>query len=175
MRVLTLAVCALASPIFAHEGEEDEPRSAVVLDADSQAVIATLDAFAAAYQATDVDAIHRLTLPDGQFSHIEGTFADWSWESYAGHLAEEMPSFSETRYQLSNIRPETHGEMAFATFDWSLDVVILSDQFEGGRHPVSMQGIGTVVLIKAEGRWKLRHLHTVRAKAPDPESSVGDG
>jgi len=175
LRALTLAVCALASPIFAHEGEDDESQSAVVLDPDSKAVVATLDAFAAAYQATDVDAIYRLTLPDGQFSHIEGTFADWSWESYAGHLAEEMPSFSDTRYQLSNIRPEAHGEMAFATFDWSLDVVILSDQFEGGRHPVSMQGIGTAVLIRAEGEWKIRHLHTVRAKTPDPENSVADG
>ena len=65
--------------------------------------------------------------------------------------------------------------MAFATFDWSLDVVVLSDQFEGGRHPVSMQGIGTAIFIKDEGEWKLRHLHTVRAEATDPQSSSADG
>ena len=35
-----MAVCALASPIFAHDGEDDKLRSAAALDPDSQAVVA---------------------------------------------------------------------------------------------------------------------------------------
>ncbi len=78
----------------------------------------------------------------------------------------EMPSFSEAQYVFSNIRPEVGKDFAFATFGWKMDVVVVSDQFEGGRHPISMQGIGTAVLLLEEGVWKLRHLQTVRAKPP---------
>ena len=176
----TLAGALLAGAGLAHEGPGEGPEAGRTLDAESRAVVAVLEAFAAAYAATDIEGIQALTLPDGHFSHFEGTFADWSWDSYAGHLAEELPLFSDTRYRLANIRPETGGAMAFATFDWAMDVVVVSDEFEGGRHPVSMQGIGTAVLLKTDRGWKLRHLHTARqrnASAPSaghaPESADG--
>ena len=163
---VTVIAILLSGVSLAHTDNDDSAQAAAELGPEAQAVVATLDAFASAYESTNIEAIHQLTLADDRFSHFEGTFADWGWDSYAGHLAEEMPAFSETRYALTNIRPEVDGAMAFSTFDWSMDVVILSEQFEGGRHPVSMQGIGTAVLVKSGTDWKLRHLHTARAKAP---------
>jgi len=151
--------------IGAHQAEEGDGQLMVPLDAEAQAVVDTLESFAAAFQRGDVGAIRALTPMDGEFSHFEGTFTDWSWDSYAGHLAEEMPVFSETRYLITNVRPETGGGMAFATYDWAMDVVVVSDEFEGGRHPISMSGIGTAVLVESSDGWKIRHMHTARAKA----------
>ncbi len=168
---LMLAAAALPGLGLGHEGAGEGPAADGALDAGSRAVVAVLEAFAAAYEATDIEAIRALTLPDGHFSHFEDTFADWSWDSYARHLAEELPLFSDTRYRLTNIRPEAGSAMAFATFDWAMDVVVVSDEFEGGRHPVSMQGLGTAVLVKTDPGWKLRHVHTVRDRAAGASSA----
>jgi ketosteroid isomerase-like protein len=105
---------------------------------------------------------------DAGFSSIEGTFTDIGWESYRDHLAPEMAMFANTQYQLSDIRPFVSGDMAYASFDYAMDVTIISDQFEGGEHPVSMRGKGTVVLVRDGEAWKIRHLHTVTKREEDP-------
>ncbi len=156
----------LAGSAVAHTDGPDSTAADGVLDARQQAIVEVLDAYATAYAATDLAAIRGLILDDGHFSYFEGASADWGWDAYAEHAAAEMPSFSEAQYVFSNIRPEVGKDFAFATFGWKMDVVVVSDQFEGGRHPISMQGIGTAVLLLEEGVWKLRHLQTVRAKPP---------
>jgi ketosteroid isomerase-like protein len=155
--------------VLAHQGEDGSSRVANALGPDAQAVVDTLNRFATAFQSADIEVIHSLISGDGVFSHFEGAFADWSWDSYAGHLAEEMPLFSETQYKITNVHPETEGGMAFATYDWSMDVIVISEQFEGGRHPISMNGIATAVLVKSGDDWKIRHMHTARAKAVPAE------
>ena len=69
------------------------------------------------------------------------------------------------RRRLTDIEPFVSGNLAYATFEWAMDVTVVSDKFEGGRHPVSMSGRGTAVLIRQAGAWKLRHLHTAQAPA----------
>jgi len=159
------AVCLLFAGVAAsHSGEDDKQTEGRVLDAEQRPVAELLEAYAAAYQAGDIDAIKALTLADGRFSFFEGAGADSDWHEYEEHLSAEMPAFSEARYSITDIQPEVQGNMAFATFSWSMEVVIVSDQFEGGRHPVSMQGLGTAVLIKQGDGWKIRHLHTARKR-----------
>jgi ketosteroid isomerase-like protein len=161
--ICTGVVCFLFAGIAAaHSGDADKQTDKRVLDAEQRPVAELLEAYAAAYQGGDIDAIKALTLADGRFSFFEGAGADSDWHEYEEHLAAEMPAFSEARYSITAIQPEVQGNMAFATFSWSMDVVIISDQFEGGRHPVSMQGLGTAVLIKQGEGWKIRHLHTAR-------------
>ena len=164
-----LIIVLLPVLLTAHEGEEDASQEQIILDAESQAVADVLEEFARAFEEGNIDAIGQMTSAKSRFSHFEGTFADWSWESYAGHLAKEMPSFSETQYQITNIRPETAGDMAFATYDWAMDVVVLSEEFEGGKHPVNMRGIGTAVFLKANDGWKIRHIHSARAQSSPAE------
>ena len=159
-----LIVLIIPGNTFAHAGEESDAEASADLSPEGRAVVTALESFAAAFQASDIEQMHRLTLADGQFSHFEGAFADWSWESYANHLAEEMPLFTDTRYLVTNVRPTTDENIAFATYDWAMDVVVVSEKFEGGRHPVSMSGIGTAVLVKSGTEWKIRHLHTARTK-----------
>jgi len=163
--ICTGVVCILFAGVAAsHSGDADKQTEKPLLDARQLQVADVLDAYAAAYQATDIAAIKALTLADGRFSFFEGTGADNDWHEYAEHLAAEMPAFSEASYNITDIQPEVQGSMAFATFSWSMEVVIISDQFEGGRHPVSMEGIGTAVLIEQGDSWKIRHLHTARKR-----------
>lgn len=161
----SLLLCLLSGAVTAHtDGPEAGPGGGD-FDKDQQAVVSVLEAYAAAYAATDLDAIRRLTVDDGRFTYFEGASADWSWEAFAEHAGAEMPSFSEAYYAFSNFRPEVGASIAFATFDWEMNVVVLSEQFAGGRHPVSMQGIGTAILVREHGDWKLRHLQTARGES----------
>ena len=164
--IIAGVLAASGFPAGAHEGEEDGMPAPAEFSAEQQAVADVLAEYAAAFQNSDIAAIRALTTVAGGFSFFEGTFADFSWDSYAKHLGEEMPLFAETAFSITNVRPEIGGGMAFATYDWALDVVVLSEEFEGGRHPVAMRGVGTAVFVPTDAGWKIRHIHTARATAP---------
>lgn len=161
LAMLPLLFC-LVSPISAHQGDDNQNNAAIELSESQQTIIAVLENYANAYAAADVDGIAALTVADETFSYFEGSSADWGWADHAAHLETEFPAFSEGVYRFTNIRPVVDDQLAYATFAWTLDVVILSDQFEGGRHPVNMQGLATAVLIKKGSNWRLKHLATAR-------------
>ena len=64
-------------------------------------------------------------------------------------MAPEMALFEKPSYSITEIRPFVSGDLAYATYSWAMDVTVLSKEFEGGRHPVSMKGKGTAVLSRA--------------------------
>jgi ketosteroid isomerase-like protein len=155
----------ISGPAGAHE-DPAKNAPAPMVDARAEPAVAVLESFASAYEAGDIEALRRLVVADESFSHFEGSSADFGWESYAAHMMAEMPSFSETRYRLSEIRASASADVAFATFAWSMQVVVLSDRFPDGRHPVAMEGLGTAVIVRGPDGWKLQHLQTARAPAP---------
>jgi ketosteroid isomerase-like protein len=61
--------------------------------------------------------------------------------------------------------------MAYASFDYAMDVTVISEQFEGGAHPVSMRGKATVILVRDGADWKIRHLHTVTKREQKPDAT----
>ncbi len=166
--LLLLMTAGATGALSAHEGGTDESTNAM-LSAEAREVVDTLISYAAAVQSANLQNIEEYMVTDAGFSSIEGTFTDIGWQSYRDHLAPEMAMFTNTQYQLSDIRPYVSGDMAYASFDYAMDVTIVSDQFEGGEHPVNMRGKGTVVLVRDGEAWKIRHLHTVtkREEAPD--------
>jgi hypothetical protein len=159
---------------FAHAGKKHAPDGANAdFSAAAQQVVDTLNGYTQAVASKDMVKIERYVVADEGFSHIEGTFTDIGWQSYREHLAPEMELFEDTRYTFTNFRPYVSGDMAYASFDYALDVTIRSDQFAGGKQPVSMRGKGTAVLIKAGDTWKIRHMHTAakRDKEDTPTSA----
>jgi ketosteroid isomerase-like protein len=169
MFLLGLMAVSVAAPLSAHEDEAKQDESAdSMLSEEARQVVDTLNHYAAAVQSANLQKIEEYMVTDAGFSSIEGTFTDIGWESYRDHLAPEMAMFANTQYQLSDIRPFVSGDMAYASFDYAMDVTIISDQFEGGEHPVSMRGKGTVVLVRDGEDWKIRHLHTVTKREEDP-------
>jgi len=166
-----LAVISIGNS-FAHEGEDHSVKPAQPeLSAQGKRVVSVLEGYAAAVQSTDIDQIENYVITGDGFSSLEGTFQDLGWQSYRKHMTDEMPMFNDTSYTLSNIRPYVRGDMSFATMDYLMNVTIKSDQFEGGEHKLAMKGKATMVLSKAKGEWKIRHIHTSREQAKKPGSS----
>jgi len=169
LKLLLVSVCAsLVNITWGHEGEEKTSEDAISLSADEQKIADFLSDYAQAFASGDIQRIETFFLSDERLSYFEGTFVDRGWASYKKHLADELPVFSETRYAITDIRPGVESDLAFATFSWALDVMVVSDQFEGGKHPVSMRGVGTVVLVRDNDRWQIRHMHTAREQAAAP-------
>jgi ketosteroid isomerase-like protein len=169
MFVLGLLAVGAGAPTSAHEGAAKPDESAnSTLSVEARQVVDTLNHYAAAMQSTNMQKIEEYMVTDAGFSSIEGTFTDIGWQSYREHLAPEMAMFENTQYELSDIRPYVSGDMAYASFDYAMDVTVVSDQFEGGEHPVNMRGKGTVVLVKDGEAWKIRHLHTVTKREENP-------
>jgi len=167
--LLGMMATGITGPLIAHEDEPDKDASAdAMLSAEARQVVDTLNAYAAAVQSTNLETISDYMVTDAGFSSIEGTFTDLGWQSYRDHLAPEMAMFQDTQYQLSDIRPYVSGDMAYASFDYAMEVTVVSEQFEGGKHPVSMRGKGTVILVRDGEDWKIRHLHTVTEREENP-------
>jgi ketosteroid isomerase-like protein len=172
MFVLALLAAGAAAPISAHEDTAPEDGTAnSTLSVEARQVVDTLNGYAAAVQTANMQKVEEFMVTDSGFSSIEGTFTDIGWQSYKEHLAPELAMFTKTQYELSDIRPYVSGDMAYASFDYAMDVTIVSDQFEGGEHPVEMRGKGTVVLVRHGDDWKIRHLHTVTKSEKDPDET----
>ena len=121
--------------------------------------------------SNDLSRVKPLLVAGDVFSYFECTFVNVGWQSYYDHMAPEMALFEKPSYRLTDIRPFVSGDLAYATFTWAMDVTVISEKFEGGRHPVSMNGKGTAVLSRVDGQWKIRHLHT----ATTPPKKAGTG
>lgn len=172
LAVLAMLCVTLPGAAVAHEGEDhSEKPMEPALSAQGKRVVATLEGYAAAVQAADIDAMEKYVVANDGFSSLEGTFLDLGWKSYRGHMEKEMPMFKDTEYRLSNIRPYVRGDMAYATMDYTMNLTIESDKFESGRHEIRTQGKATMVLVKTRDGWKIRHIHSVRA----PEKKADSG
>ncbi len=156
----------------AHEGKDHKPAGAVVSDPSARAVVGTLEDYAQTVTSNDLSRVKPLFVAGDDFSYFEGTFVNVGWQSYYDHMAPEMALFEKPNYRLTDIRPFVSGDLAYATFAWAMDVTVVGDKVEGGRHAVSMDGRGTAVLSRINGQWKIRHLHT--ARAPAKRDSTGN-
>lgn len=165
--IIFSATAALISATitWGHEGEEQGKEQLAPLSAAEQEIADFLAAYAKAFASGDLQRIETFFIADERLSYFEGTFVDRGWASYRKHLAEELPVFSDTSYTISDIRPQVDGNMAFATYSWGLDTIVISDQFEGGKHPVNMRGIATAILVRDSDQWRFRHVHTAREAA----------
>jgi ketosteroid isomerase-like protein len=169
--IFLFAAAGLGASVLAHEGEE-LVAAPVELTAEEQAVIDTLDAYSRAVAAADLDAVEAVVVTDESFSYGEGAHLDVGWQSFAKHMEPEFAAFGDATYTFTDVHPFVSGDMAYAHLHYDMNVVVLSDQFEGGKHPVSMKGLGTVVLVKDDGDWKIRHMHMVRDTSKPAEPAA---
>jgi len=173
--IAALAVISLTlgniGAAFSHEGEDHNDKEIQhQLSAQGKRVVEVLEKYAAAVQAGDINEIEKYVVLDDGFSSLEGTYEDLGWASYRKHLTSELPMFHDVSYRLTNIRPYVKRKMAYATMDYAMDVTINSDKFEGGKHRLKMKGKATIILVKSKKEWKIRHIHTARARSKKPES-----
>lgn len=151
--VLTIGLVTL--PGRAHErgpGHRHEPQTPGQ-GAAAQAVTRTLEGYAAAVRAMDVEAMGELVTDD--LLIFEGPGVDRGWAEYRDHhLKPELEAFESIDYRFQEIEAHPAGDLAWASFRYSLHIVMPEREIDSG-------GVGTAVLVRgADGAWRLRHLHT---------------
>jgi ketosteroid isomerase-like protein len=128
--------------------------SAAAQASDRDAVIAVIEAFAAFSQAKNISAIDTLFASDRGVHIIEGAGVNHGWADYRdNHLQPELEGFENFRYRYYAVEPQVRQDVAWNSFRYELAA-------DTPRGHVELEGRGTAVLEKREGRWVIVHLHT---------------
>lgn len=130
-----------------------------------KAVADVLTREAAAVEKGDLAALDKLWANDESVIVIENGHANYGWTDYRNnHLAPELKEFKNTKYAFSDLKVKTDGKTAWATFKYTISADI-------GARRIDSAGLGTAVLEKREGQWRIVHWHSSaprRAATPTP-------
>ena len=133
-----------------------------------KAVTDVLTREAAAVEKGDLTALDKLWANDESVTVFESGHANYGWNDYRNtHLAPELKEFKNTKYAFSDMKVKVDGKTAWATFKYTLAADMGTRKIESG-------GLGTAVLEKRDGKWRIVHWHSSaprRAPAPKPSPS----
>jgi len=116
--------------------------------------------YAAAIERADMEAIGKLWSNDESVTVIENGHANYGWADYRdNHLGPELKEMKNVKYALSDIRVNTSGHLAWATFKYSITADFKERHIEGG-------GLGTAVLQHSANGWQIVHWHTSSLRRP---------
>ena len=149
LRNLTSAAIVLSAAGIA-------PASAAELPAGARAgVVKVLNDSAAAFERGDLRAASRTWSHSEALTVFEGGHVNRGWTDYRdNHLAPEMKELRSVRYRLSDVVPHVAGDTAWATFRYTISGSEIKGRvFSGG-------GIGTAVLQRESGSWRIVHWHS---------------
>ncbi|MEJ7623838.1 MAG: nuclear transport factor 2 family protein [Pyrinomonadaceae bacterium] len=121
---------------------------------DEKAVIDVLTREAAAVEKGDMAALDKIWANDETVTVFESGHANYGWNDYRNtHLGPELKEFKNTKYAFSDMKVKTSGNLAFATFKYTLSA-------DMGTRKVNSGGLGTAVLEKQGGKWRIVHWHS---------------
>ena len=130
-----------------------------------KAVTDVLTREAAAVEKGDLAALDKIWANDESVTVFESGHANYGWADYRdNHLAPELKEFKNTKYAFSDVKIKVSGEMALATFKYAL-----SADFK--ERKINSSGLGTAVLEKRQGKWRIVHWHSSappRRPSPSP-------
>ena len=145
--------------------------SSVAVGAQTDEVKAVTDALmseAVAVEKGDIAALDKIWANTEDVTVFESGYANYGWNDYRNtHLAPELKEFKNTKYAFSDLKVKVDGKTAWATFKYTLAA-------EMGTRKVESGGLGTAVLEKRDGKWRIVHWHSSaprRAPAPQPSPS----
>lgn len=123
---------------------------------------------AVAVEKGDLAALDKLWANSEDVTVFESGHANYGWTDYRNnHLAPELKEFKNTKYSFSDLKVKVDGKTAWATFKYTLAAELGTRKIESG-------GLGTAVLEKRDGKWRIVHWHSSaprRAPAPQPSPS----
>jgi len=156
-KLLVVAVTILAT-LYLQTG-------AFAQSSEIKAVTDVLTEEAKAVERGDLAALDKLWANDETVTVFESGHANYGWNDYRNsHLAPELKEFKNTKYSFSDLKVKIDGKTAWATFKYSLAAEIGDRKIESG-------GLGTAVLEKRNGQWRIVHWHSSaprRQPAPRP-------
>ena len=135
---------------------------------DEAAVREALLKSATSFEKNDIAMAAQVWANDESLIVFENGHANYGWADYRDHhLVPEMGEMKNTKYGFSDIRVHFAGKTAWATFKYTIS----ADVGEAGktRH-VDGGGLGSAVLERRDGQWRIVHWHSSapRRAAPAP-------
>ena len=122
-------------------------------------IVAWMSAFDEAFVAKDLTRLAVLYHPD--VTIFEGGGTNHGWADYRDHhLGPELQGFADLHFSHTNVRvhllsPDT----AYVTSEYALKARVKDRDVETG-------GLETLVLVKSDGGWRIRHSHTSARRRP---------
>jgi ketosteroid isomerase-like protein len=147
-------IAAVVLPVLFAIGQASTP---------SEQATRVLRRYSEALSAKDMQAIGKLVVPDESlsvFEYIAPPFTpDWGWDAYRErHLSPEFQVAKTISFVMDDLKVHSGSDLAYATFVYRVRIL---GQLEG-KPPATIagHGIGTAVLVKRSGEWRIQHLHT---------------
>jgi len=149
--ILTLAVIVLTIPSATAQSSSTE-------------LIEFFKAYDVAFNSKDMDKLAAFYHPD--VTVFEGSGINRGWADYRdNHLGPEMKSFETLQWAHSSVVGHLLGESsAYVTAEYSI-------KYKARERNVDIGGIATYVLVREQGRWKIRHSHTAARRTPQRGAS----
>ncbi|WP_339920812.1 nuclear transport factor 2 family protein [uncultured Flavobacterium sp.] len=127
-------------------------------DKDTEAVKAVLKQYNTAIEKLDVTGTEKLFTSDSKIYESGGN--EGSYAHYLEHhLAPEMKAFKSFTFSDYKVAVTLSGEYAFSTETYNYTIVVAKDNKE-----LKRKGIGTSVLKKMNGQWKIMMSHNSSRK-----------
>lgn len=147
------AVLSFDSQVLAQTSEE-------------KAVTDVLRQSATAFARSDMATLETVWANSADLTVFENGEANYGWTDYRdNHLAPEIKEFKNTKYELSDIKTKIDGKITWSTFKYTISGDIEKRHVDGA-------GLGTAVLEKMKGSWKIVHWHSsATRKKPAPQKS----
>ena len=163
-RSATSLLLLAAVTVAAHEPPKKTSTTAASATA-SDPVAAVLIRNAHGFETGDLAMLDTLWAHDEGVTVFESGYANYGWKDYRDHhLKPEIEEMKNVRYQLSDIKSRVSGDTAGATFKYTISADLKD------RH-VDASGLGTAVLEKRAGEWKIVHWHTSAPRRPPAQPS----
>lgn len=144
--LLILALPFGAPPLVA---QEPPGRSA-----EAAAVSEVVRSVAANLETERLGALDTLFAPGRGVHIIEGSGVDRGWAEYRDdHLVPELEVIENLSYRYHGVEPQVRGNVAWASFRYELGADFPDER-------IDVEGRGTAILERLDGRWRVVHLHT---------------
>lgn len=121
---------------------------------DEEAVRSVLQLNARAFEQKDMKSLDSIWAHDADVSVFENGYANYGWSDYRDHhLKPEVEDMRNVTYRLADVKTHVAGDTAWSTFKYTIRA-----DYEG--RTIDSAGLGTAILEKRSGAWKIVHWHT---------------
>jgi len=154
LRVLSIATLFSVTVAFgvAHK------RADIAQAPDETAVRDVLMKSAVSFEKNDLPMASQVRVNDESLTIFESGHANYGWADYRDHhLVPEMGEMKNTKYALSDMKIHLSGNTAWATLKYTISADVVDN---GKPRHVDGAGLGTAVLEKRDGQWRIVHWHS---------------
>ena len=143
-------------------------RTAAASPDDEAAVRDVMLRSASSFEKNDIAEAKKVWANDESLTVFESGHANYGWADYRDHhLVPEMGEMKNTKYAFSDIKIHLAGKTAWATFKYTISADVTDS---GKQRHVEGGGLGTAILEKRDGQWRIVHWHSSAPRRAPPNS-----